>query len=87
VTGRKPYVADTPAAVLLKKATEPLLRPGRYVYDLPEAIEKVLLKTLAKKPEDRYARMGEMVAALEILPADEIRARTRAVPVQRPPED
>ncbi|MGC9025768.1 MAG: serine/threonine-protein kinase, partial [Chloroflexia bacterium] len=31
VTGRKPYTADTPMAVLLKQATEPLPRPRAYV--------------------------------------------------------
>jgi len=75
VTGRKPYVADTPAAVLLKQATEPLPRPGQYVPGLPEAVEKVLLKALARKPEDRYADMTAFVGALESLPAGAGKAR------------
>jgi Tol biopolymer transport system component/tRNA A-37 threonylcarbamoyl transferase component Bud32 len=67
VTGRKPYLADTPAAILLKQATEPLPRPTQFVPDLPEAVEKVLLKALARKPEDRYADMAAFAAALEAL--------------------
>jgi serine/threonine-protein kinase len=65
VTGRKPYRADTPMAVLLMKATEPLPRPSEFVPGLPEAVEYVLIKALARKPEDRYQNMGELAALLE----------------------
>jgi eukaryotic-like serine/threonine-protein kinase len=65
ITGRKPYTADTPAAVLLKQATEPLPRPTQYVAGLPEQIEKVLLKTLARKPDDRYLTMAAFATAME----------------------
>ncbi|MBN2385534.1 MAG: serine/threonine protein kinase [Anaerolineales bacterium] len=67
VTGRKPYMADTPAAILLKQATEPLPSPRRYVPDLPERVEKVLLKALTKNIEDRYADMGTFAGALQTL--------------------
>jgi branched-chain amino acid transport system substrate-binding protein len=67
VTGRKPYTADTPAAILLKQATEPLPRPTQFVRDLPEAMEKLLLKALAKRPEDRYENMTAFAAAMETL--------------------
>ncbi len=69
VTGRKPYIADTPAAILLKQANDLMPRPRQFVPDLPEAVEKVLFKTLAKKPEDRYQSMGEFAKALEGLDA------------------
>ncbi len=65
VTGRKPYTADTPAAIMLKQANDPLPRPREYVPDLPEEVEKILFKALAKKPEDRYQGMSEFTAALE----------------------
>ncbi len=65
VTGRKPFQADTPMAVVLMQATEPLPRPTHFVPDLPEAVEKLLLKALAKQPQDRYASMAEMAAAME----------------------
>jgi serine/threonine protein kinase len=64
ITGRKPYVADTPAAILLKQATDPLPRPRQYVSDLPDAVERILLKALAHKIEDRYHEMGVFASAL-----------------------
>jgi endo-alpha-1,4-polygalactosaminidase (GH114 family)/tRNA A-37 threonylcarbamoyl transferase component Bud32 len=67
VTGRKPYTADTPAAILLKQMNDPLPRPKQFATDLPEELEKVLFKALAKKPEDRFQSMSEFAAALEKL--------------------
>jgi hypothetical protein len=65
VTGRKPYTADTPMAVIFKHMTDPLPRPRQFVPDLPERVEQVLFKALAKKPEDRYQSMAEFAAALD----------------------
>jgi serine/threonine-protein kinase len=65
VTGRKPFTADTPMAVLIKQATEPLPRPAQFVRDLPPRLEQILLKALAKNPDDRYQSMGELANALE----------------------
>lgn len=67
VTGRKPYIADTPMAVLLKHMTDPLPNPHQFVPDLPDEVEKVLIKTLAKQPEDRYETMTAFADALEDL--------------------
>jgi len=67
VTGRRPYDADTPAAILEKILIDPLPRPLSFVPDLPEDVEKVIFKALAKKPEDRYSGMGDFAAALEKL--------------------
>ena len=69
VTGRKPYVADTPAAVAIMQATEPLPRPKDLVPGIPDTVENVLFKALAKQPHDRYPSMGDFVAALEKLAA------------------
>ena len=65
VTGRKPYTADTPMAVVLKHMTDPLPRPRQYIADLPDIVERVLLKALAKDPQDRYSKISEFADALE----------------------
>jgi len=65
ITGRKPYLADTPMAVVLKQITDPLPSPTEFVPDLPEDIEHILFKALAKQPEDRYTDMNSLIGVLE----------------------
>jgi formylglycine-generating enzyme required for sulfatase activity len=67
VTGRVPYDADTPAGVLMKQLMEPLTRPSQFVADLPEGVDHVIYKALARLPEDRYADMGSFAGAMEKL--------------------
>ncbi len=62
VTGRVPYVADTPLAVILKHVSNPLPLPSSIKADIPEAIESVILKALAKNPEDRFTTAAEFLA-------------------------
>ena len=65
VTGRKPFRADTPMAVVIKHMQDPLPRPKDFVPDIPKEVEQVIIKALAKAPEDRYQEMGEFAQALE----------------------
>jgi len=65
VTGRRPYHADTPMAIMLKKNTEPLPRPTAFVPSLPRAVENHLIKALARDPANRFQTMGAMAASLE----------------------
>ncbi|MEJ5201422.1 MAG: penicillin-binding protein activator [Anaerolineales bacterium] len=67
ITGQLPYSADTPMAVILKHLNEPLPSPRGLNPSLPEAVEKILLKALAKQPEERYTTAAEMAEALENL--------------------
>ncbi|MBW6475047.1 MAG: serine/threonine protein kinase [Anaerolineaceae bacterium] len=71
VTGKKPYTADTPAAIAIQQATEPLRRPRELVHSIPERVEKVIFKVLSKDPHHRYADMGELQKALEKFVYDE----------------
>jgi serine/threonine-protein kinase len=71
VTGHKPFQADTPMAVILMQASEPLPSPKQFAPGLPEAVVGVLSKALAKKPEDRYQTMAEFAKAMEQLLAGE----------------
>jgi hypothetical protein len=67
VTGHRPYTANTPAEILLKQAMEPLPRAKAYVSDLPEKVEAILEKAMAKDPADRYTTMQDFAQALEDL--------------------
>jgi hypothetical protein len=64
VTGRVPFEAETPMAVVVKHITEPLPLPRAANPALPEPVERVILKALAKNPEDRYETAGKLAAAL-----------------------
>jgi Tol biopolymer transport system component len=96
VTGRVPYEAETPLAVVLKHISAPLPLPRTVRPDLPEAVERVILKALAKAPDGRYQTAEEMVEALEQAvagaPVEETLAAmmepspaAAAVPVAAPP--
>jgi len=65
LTGRMPYQADTPLAVIFKHVRDPLPLPRLVNPDIPEAVERVILKALAKSPKGRYGSAGELATALE----------------------
>jgi hypothetical protein len=65
LTGRVPYEAETPMAVVVKHITSPLPLPRTINPAIPISVERVILKALAKDPNDRFARAGELVNALE----------------------
>jgi len=67
VTGRPPYEADTPLAVMLKHMNDPLPRPKHFQPNLPEKVEKVLFKALSKDPNHRFLSMDDFAQALENL--------------------
>jgi serine/threonine protein kinase len=64
VTGQMPYTADTPFAVMRQIVQGPIPLPRAVNPLLPKAVERVILKALAKEPAHRYATAGEMAQAL-----------------------
>ena len=50
--------------MVVKHLTAPLPRPSERNPDIPEPVERVILKALAKVPADRYQSAGQMVEAL-----------------------
>ncbi len=64
LTGYPPFEADTPLAVLMKHLNDPLPLPTRLDPGLPPFFEHILLKALAKAPDDRFQRATEMREAL-----------------------
>ncbi len=67
ITGYRPYTSDTPAGILLKQINDPLPFPKEYIPDLPQSVESVLMKVLARKPSDRYADMHAFANELQNL--------------------
>ncbi len=64
LTQRPPFEADTPLAVLIKHINDPLPLPSTINPGIPASFERVVLKALAKDPDDRYQSAQEMAQAL-----------------------
>ena len=64
VTGRVPFEAETPLAVMVKHVNDPLPLPRQIKPNVPTAVERVILKAMAKAPDDRFQSAREMVEAL-----------------------
>jgi len=64
LTGRVPFSAATPAAVIIAQIQSPLPLPRSINPDLPPRVEEALLRVLAKAPEVRFATATEMVDAI-----------------------
>jgi len=66
VTGRVPFDAETPMAVVIKHMTDPLPPPSTLNPDTSPALESVILKSMAKRPEDRFESAADMVRAVRL---------------------
>jgi serine/threonine protein kinase len=64
-TGKLPYDAETPIAIAVKHATESLPRPRSVNPNLPDKVEMVLIKALAKDPKDRFRSVAEFNDAFQ----------------------
>ena len=64
VTGRVPFRADTPLAVVLAHVRDPLPLPSSIDPSVGPDVERVLLKAMAKSPSERYQSAGEFAHAL-----------------------
>jgi eukaryotic-like serine/threonine-protein kinase len=64
LTGRPPFIAETPLAVMLAQVTNTLPPPRQVNPSISEPVQAVLLKALAKKPEDRYVACTRFARAL-----------------------
>jgi serine/threonine protein kinase/Tol biopolymer transport system component/ABC-type branched-subunit amino acid transport system substrate-binding protein len=77
LTGAVPFQADTPLAVVLKHITAPLPMPREINPDIPEPVERIILKATAKDPAHRFQTAEELIDALERVLA--------GLPVEAPP--
>ncbi len=65
VTGRLPYDAETPLAVILKHLNEPIPMPHDINPLVPPVLEAIILKAMAKDPEERFQSAEALLAALD----------------------
>ena len=81
LTGRAPFLADTPLALIQKHVSEPLPLPGVLRPGLPPSVEAVVRKALAKDPVERYQSAGELAQALKQALPEDVVARLDQVEV------
>ncbi len=81
LTGDVPFHAETPLAVMLKQIADPPPLPSLKNPDINLAMERVILRALAKAPDDRYASAIELAEAFEQALEDS-KATLRVTPQQ-----
>src|SRR5690606_25340565 len=65
LTGRPPFIGDSPVAVAYQHAREQAPAPSTVASDVPEVLDRITVKALAKNREDRYSTAAEFRADLE----------------------
>jgi serine/threonine-protein kinase len=68
VCGRPPFNLDGIGELLGAHVYTAPPVPSSLVASIPHALDEILLKLLQKKPDDRYASMGELLTALDGVP-------------------
>ncbi len=67
LVGRPPFEANTVIGVIAKQINEPAPPIRTIVPELSDAVEQIVAKCLAKKPEARFQHAGELLDELERL--------------------
>jgi serine/threonine-protein kinase len=70
LTGTIPFEGDSAVTIALKQVSEPPLPPGRLNPAVSPELEAVVMRALAKAPEQRFADADEFIAALEAARVD-----------------
>jgi TolB-like protein len=64
VTGRQPFVGDTPLSTAVKRLKEPPPSPRKLAPDLDPQWERVILRCLERNPAHRFASAADVAQAL-----------------------
>jgi eukaryotic-like serine/threonine-protein kinase len=94
LTGELPYSAEDPIALAMKHVNEQPRSPREVNPRVPEALDALTMKLLAKTPEERYASAAELADDLErlrsglppVTAAAEKRAEMTTAPLPSSPE-
>ncbi len=66
LTGKPPFDGNTMLEVITKHRVEKIVRPERIISGLPTVLGDVIEKMTAKKPEDRYQDLEDLIDDLEV---------------------
>jgi beta-lactam-binding protein with PASTA domain len=65
LTGRPPFVADSPVAVAYQHVREQPIPPSRLVPGIPDSVDRIVLHSLAKGRDERYQTAADFRADVE----------------------
>ncbi|WP_123039967.1 Stk1 family PASTA domain-containing Ser/Thr kinase [Cohnella candidum] len=65
LTGRLPFLGESPISVALKHLQEPFEQPRKVNPHIPQSVENVILRAMRKNPQERYASAQQMLSDLE----------------------
>jgi serine/threonine-protein kinase len=65
LTGKTPFEGDTPVEIAMKHLSTPPQPPSKLRSDIPRELDMVVLRALAKDPNERYQSADEMEGDLE----------------------
>jgi eukaryotic-like serine/threonine-protein kinase len=71
LTGTVPFTGETPVETAMKHLAAPPQPPSELRNEIPDDLDLVVLRALAKEPADRYRTAGEMDRDLELVARDE----------------
>ena len=77
LTGRAPFEGDSAVSVAYKHVAEDPVPPRRHNADVPESLEAIVLKSMAKNPDNRYQSANEL--------ADDLHRARQGLPVAATP--
>ena len=66
MTGVVPFQGDTAISIALKHVQDDIPLPTKYNRRIPRLVEQVILKAMAKNPDDRFQSIGEMMSELRL---------------------
>jgi tetratricopeptide (TPR) repeat protein/transcriptional regulator with XRE-family HTH domain len=66
-TGRLPFTAEDPIAVISQHLYAPVVPPRAYNQQIPPTLDGLIVRLISKRPEDRPASAAEVLQALEHL--------------------
>lgn len=74
-TGRLPFDGDTAVSVALSHIEEEITPPSAYNPEIPEGLERIILKCTKKDPAERYQNVDDLIADMQ-----EVYENTGAIP-------
>ncbi|MBV8266457.1 MAG: hypothetical protein JO252_09045, partial [Planctomycetaceae bacterium] len=65
LTGRPPFMGDKPMAVMIAHTRDPVVPPTAIKPEIPADLGRVVLRCLAKSPDERYPDAQSLAQALD----------------------